>query len=250
MVKPEGSIKAGEILMVDQPYALVPAMVTDQPPFSLCSSHKCNRRISPGTSKVSCARGCLAEVVWCSDTCRSRDQDFHKLECSWLKGLSPEIRSLHGDSDFGVLWMIARILIRKRLQNDGRKMAAGSHFQRRGWDAVWNLEGTVDNFPTDKARHWRRLVDTYLTKGALEPIVYVEEAMEVLCKVETNSFGLYPGVTGEYPVVTFVSRGDYYGGGIWPTAAMFNHSCCPNVGHNTGTAVSQAARLFWAASNS
>jgi len=73
------------------------------------------------------------------------------------------------------------------------------------------------------------MTSNYICNGIL-PLKYpMDEIVNLICKIELNSFGLYPGVTGQYPVVSTEGRGDYYGGGVYPTAAMFNHSCCPNV---------------------
>ncbi|KAH8647641.1 hypothetical protein BX600DRAFT_442999 [Xylariales sp. PMI_506] len=271
-------IRDGEVLLVDAPYALVPAMAMDEPPFYLCSRHECSRRIPKSplialtvapkrTAAVMAAattaadavvwcleEGCPAEVTWCSEECRAQDHRRHQMECPWLRSCGPEIRNLHGDSDFGLLWLIARILINKYLELAWREQPISlaspgtsdtldqrsdiaplsvSHFERKGWDAVWNLDGTVATFPTELVERWRGFAERYLTPtGPLGTAGDVADSVvSLICKVETNSFGLYPGVTGEYPVVSLVSRGQYYGGGIYPTAAMFNHACCPNVTH-------------------
>ena len=247
-VTPKRSLRDGEVLLIDAPYALVPAMLTDEPPFQFCSRHDCNRRFLPGCERsVSCLRRCIAEVVWCDEECRARDEKRHAMECAWLKLLSAEIRSKLGDSDFGLLWLIARILITRRIKQQQQRSThvastepglttgqvddpSTSHFERKGWDAVWNLAGHAGAFSVEQVGRWRRFVRTYLAVGLLGlDGVDTDEVVNLICKVETNSFGLYPGVTGEYPVTSFVSRGGYYGGGIYPTAAMFNHSCCPNV---------------------
>lgn len=227
MVASTGSVKAGDVLMIDQPYALVPAMAPDQPLFAICSSHTCNRRIPSESEMVYCAHGCVEEVAWCNEECRLRDERFHAAECSWLREMAGGMRAEYDDADFGVIWLIARCLIRKQLEYDGKQVANHvSHFDRRGWNAVWNLDGPI---PSAKEKHWETIFDKYFTAMAKGLAGSVKEAMDLLWKVENNSFGLYPGTTGEYPVASFVSRGEYYGGGVWPTAAMFNHSCCPNV---------------------
>lgn len=244
-VTPTTLLKDGEVLMIDKPYALVPAMLTDQPPFQICSRHDCNRRLLPGPeNSVRCLQGCIAEAVWCDEECRAWDNKRHTIECAWLKRFADQIRQTHGDCEFGLLWMIARILIARNMEQQQHirdpstetsptltqaNNISSSHFGRRGWDAVWNLEGHIGAFSTERIYHWRQFVRNYLATDSLGLDVDTEEIVNLICKVETNSFGLYPGVTGEYPVTSFVSRGEYYGGGIYPTAAMFNHSCCPNV---------------------
>jgi hypothetical protein len=157
------------------------------------------------------------------------------------------------------MWLIIRILINRHLKNErshdmvlpqsesdpiDRRVEdvphnsnqphqpmkwLGSHFNRRGWESVWNLEGDPTFFSPEKVKHWRTMTSNYICNGIL-PLKYpMDEIVNLICKIELNSFGLYPGVTGQYPVVSTEGRGDYYGGGVYPTAAMFNHSCCPNV---------------------
>lgn len=241
------TINRGQVVLVDKPYALLPAMLADEPPFMLCSRHDCNRRIAVDARKpanqVACPNQCIAEVAWCSDKCRTRDAKRHAMECAWLKQTSAEIRRSHGDAVFGLLWLIARILIVRHCdeattQTDTQRSSdraptddevSASHFGRRGWAAVWNLEGDLDSFPLDKITRWRKMTEDYLVRDVLQYNYPADDIVKLICKVETNSFGLYPGITGQYPVTPWEGRGDYYGGGIYPTAAMFNHACCPNV---------------------
>lgn len=231
-------IREQEVVLVDTPYALVPAMEQDEPPFVPCSNSDCNRRIPRcSESRIHCEKKCTVEVSWCSSECRSWDSRRHDMECSWLKELSPQIRDAHGDSDFGLLWLITRIVISKQIAGERAKSQATNamsedHFDRKGWDAVWNLEGDSHAFPEDRIAYWTQLTETYLQSSLLEARLSADETVNLICKVELNSFGLYPGVTGEYPIESFVSRGEYYGGGVYPTAAMFNHACCPNVREN------------------
>lgn len=229
------TISEGDVMIVDTPYALVPAMERDEPPFFLCSNSDCNRRVSrTDDTRIHCPNDCTAEVSWCSQQCCSSDSKRHAMECSWLKALSVPIRTLHGDSDFGMLWLIARIIIAKYVAgenatSDSTNAMSEDHFNRNGWDAVWNLEGDVHAFPEERITYWTHLAEVYLLSSLLGARLTTAETVNLICKIELNSFGLYPGVTGEYPVESFVSRGEYYGGGIYPTAAMFNHACCPNV---------------------
>ncbi|KAH8178368.1 SET domain-containing protein [Sarocladium implicatum] len=269
LVRTTAPIKRGEPVLIDAPNALVPAMLADKPPYMLCSRHGCYRRI-PRISKSTaaetqvpillCRKKCLPEVAWCSEACMSRDASRHALECLWLKETSRQVCNSYGDGEFVLIWLMVRLLIVRYLDdghdedgsNPGQQpattsspnskhqhqhlqqqnaIAEHSHFQRRGWEAVWNLEGEPRFFSPDKVQHWRTLVDNYICNGIL-PLKYpADEVVQLICKAETNSFGLYPGVTGQYPVDANTTRGDYYGGGLWPTAAMFNHACCPNITH-------------------
>lgn len=192
---------------------------------------------------VSCPERCIEEVAWCNDRCREQDAVRHGKECRWLRETAAEIREGHGDSDFGLVWLIARILIARSVEDetphqkppettppDQDNLKVDSHFGRRGWEAVWNLEGSPDAFPSARIAHWRDLTRRFLCHGSLGVGYHEDEILSLICKVETNSFGLYPGVTGVYPPPhSHATRGEYYGAGVYPTAAMFNHACCPNV---------------------
>lgn len=253
LVSTTSPVARGDILLFDGPNALVPAMLVDDPPFLICSRHGCHQRMPNGAKRmqsppIGCMNRCLAEVVWCSTECRSLDTARHQLECFWLKKTARQICDAYGDSEFVLMWLIVRILIVRytheeqatTISNEADPVSEGepakqpskwdgSHFSWRGWDAVWNLEGDPAFFSPGKVQHWRTMTNNYIRNGIL-PLKYdADDIVKLICKVETNSFGLYPGVTGQFPVNWSVDRGDYYGGGIYPTAAMFNHSCCPNV---------------------
>lgn len=240
LVRPSVALKEGETVLIDAPYALVPGLRADGPPYVLCSRHGCQRRLPSGSGEreISCDNACMEEVMWCSEDCRALDRTRHGLECGWLRRCARTIQETHGGSDFLLVWMIARMLINREMaeklhqpvfqdQQLGQATNPQTHLERRGWDAVWNLEGTARFFANETVAHWRDLVDSYLSPAVFGLAFPAEDIVELICKVETNSFGLYPGITGRLTATT--SRGDYYGGGVWPTAAMFNHACCPNV---------------------
>ena len=272
-------ISDGEIVLVDNPYTLVPAMMADQPPYYICSRQECHRRISrregSTVEKLACLDNCLPEVTWCCKECQILDQERHRVECQWLRQFANKIRGKHGDSSFGLVWMVARILINKQIQPNNHKKQqrkrlgnnmespegspllddqdtppsstelASQHFDKKGWDSVWNLAGSVDSFNKEEVNLWEDFAEEYLAHNHLlkDPIP-PKDVVTLICKVETNSFGLYPGVTGEYPVISMISRGEYYGGGIYPTAAMFNHACCPNVSNLSAPKPSRFSIVF------
>lgn len=237
-------------LMIDLPYALVPAPLAHDPPFCLCSHDRCHRRWSASNHfTIACPQRCAPELVWCSDDCRAQDASRHEPECAWLRSGGRKARQKHGEFGFELLWLLARIFIRKHCdeawagKNPGDRVQhpdatddavdsladAASHFDRRGWDSVWHLAGSPESFPAKDVRGWRDLATNYLIDQLPGVACTVDQAVGLVCRIETNSFGLYPGVTGDFPVMNRNGRGEYYGSGLYPTAAMFNHACCPNV---------------------
>jgi SAM-dependent methyltransferase len=119
------NISAGTLLIVDKPYACVPSIDPVPGEWFHCSRDECSRRI-PRTAdavsgRVACLRHCNPEVVWCNSSCRDLDEKRHALECEWLAAYTNVIVNRHGKYDFNMLWLVARILVRRRCelqQND------------------------------------------------------------------------------------------------------------------------------------
>ena len=214
-------------------------------------THRTNQLKQP----VPCSKHCAREILWCSDNCRSKDARRHLSECAWLRTCGAQVQAEESIVEFELLWLLVKIFIRKQLdeqtsthgklqhsaeeqrkqkdavtiQSDEPPMTPQSHFEQRGWDSVWDLAGSPDGFPAEDVARWRKMADIYLVGQIPDVECTTNQAMGLICRLETNSFGLYPGVTGIYPITSREGRGDYYGSGLYPTAAMFNHACCPNV---------------------
>jgi hypothetical protein len=57
-----------------------------------------------------------------------------------------------------------------------------------------------------------------------------DRVLHLICQEEANSFGLYPRETGHFPLPNPpVDRGEQFAAAVYPTAAIANHSCLPNV---------------------
>ncbi|KXJ85326.1 hypothetical protein Micbo1qcDRAFT_237521 [Microdochium bolleyi] len=249
MVVAASAIEPRTTLMVDLPYALVPAPRAHDPPFSFCSRDRCHRRLPlPSQTAVTCPQRCAPEVVWCSQDCRAQDTARHQPECAWLRSGGCTVRQKHGEFGFELLWLLAKMFIRKHCDGSLTTTTATtttrdadadadadadttSHFNHRGWDSVWDLAGSPASFPDQDVRGWRDLARAHLVDKIPGVACTLDQAVGLVCRIETNSFGLYPGVTGEFPITQRQGRGEYYGSGLYPTAAMFNHACCPNVSH-------------------
>lgn len=216
-------ISKGSIVLVDRSYSTIPSADPSNLDALVCSNATCSRRITKTQAAVvQCANMCFEDVAWCNTVCQSADAQRHELECQWLKTHSKKLRSEEGDYEFITIWHIVRILATRHLD-----VIAG---QLEDWDAVDQCCAYLDSWPEEQVLLWKRLVAQYLSKDALDCTLASEEVLSLLVKEETNTFGLYPSMTGPLEAgENRPLRGTPYGIGIFPRAARFNHSCTPNV---------------------
>ncbi|KAJ5364031.1 uncharacterized protein N7496_009744 [Penicillium cataractarum] len=229
-------IPKGTCVLIDHPYAIIP--VVDDPATNddlICSNSACNRRSLSQSGRLSCSNSCIADVSWCSSTCRDADKARHDFECTWLKRYADPIRKKWGEYDFGMLWVIVRLLASRqtkpRPQNEN--VLPTSQPLKHGWAGIESLCGSVDTWPHEQVRSWTTLVKKYLQNGPVLPHgLSADQVLHLICQEEANSFGLYPRETGIYPPPQpLVGRGEQFAAAVYPTAAMANHSCVPNMTH-------------------
>ncbi|KAL3467679.1 hypothetical protein BJX64DRAFT_283147 [Aspergillus heterothallicus] len=274
-------IQRGEVLLLDPPYAVIPTptptapvdtdtdtdgdkvtTIPPTPPILLCSNPHCNRSL-PQTTGIPCAIRCSTDVTWCNETCLETDKPRHEFECTWLTRYSTPLRSKWGEYNFGMLWLIVRLLARRHVAetlNDKTINENHENTNRNGttttgetthpepslfsfksdWPAIESLCGTPETWSHAQTREWSVLVKKYLSKTSLPHGLSNEEVLGLICKEEANSFGLYPRETGVYsPSLTSSSeielevfgRGEQFGAAVYPRASIANHSCCPNIVH-------------------
>jgi hypothetical protein len=233
---------------VDRPYAIIP--VVDDPANNdnlICSNPACNRsapRHSTSASastrnlkRTACPNACVADATWCSEACRDADKGRHAFECTWLKRYATPIRAKWGEYDFGMLWVIVRLLAKRQSQLQHVDIGTGSsdtNPQKKwkcGWEGIDSLCGSADTWSHDKVRAWSTLVKKYLQNGPVLPHgMTSDQVLHLICQEEANSFGLYPRATGVVPLpYPPVDRGEQFAAAVYPTAAIANHSCLPNV---------------------
>jgi hypothetical protein len=227
-------IPKGTCLLVDRPYAVIP--VVDEPEINdhlICSNPACNRRAPRDKGRISCLNACIQDVIWCSSYCRDADKYRHEFECTWLKRYANSIRSKRGEYDFGMLWLIVRLLASRHVEMQENGPTISLEFQfKYGWEAIDSLCGSSRTWSHDQVKSWATLVKKFLkTSPALPHGLNPDQMLHLICQEEANSFGLYPRETGHYPPPNPpIDRGEQFAAAVYPTAAIANHSCVPNVG--------------------
>ncbi|KAL4976875.1 hypothetical protein BDW66DRAFT_166181 [Aspergillus desertorum] len=238
-------IQRGELLLIDPPYAIIPISDVDATTLcsrkTLCSNFQCNRFVlhDAGTR---CPNRCNGDVIWCNDACRETDKARHDFECTWLSKYTTSLRSKWGEYNFGMLWLIVRILSRRYTESayphithdSPQPQDSNSSLSRfkSGWPAIDALCGTPETWSHAQVREWTVLVKKYLSSSTLRHSVSNADVLALICKEEANSFGLYPRETGVFPPPEPpVSRGEQFGAAVYPRASIANHSCCPNIIH-------------------
>ncbi|KAJ5111535.1 hypothetical protein N7532_002070 [Penicillium argentinense] len=232
-------VPKGACLLVDRPYAIIP--VVDEPQSSdnlICSNPACNNRAVKHAERLSCPNVCIPDVAWCSRTCQDTDKLRHDFECSWLKRYASSIRAKRGEYDFGMLWVIVRLLATRRIEmcdSAPINSAIAPNCQQSiyGWQGIEALCGSSDTWSHDQVRSWTLLVKKYLQNGPVLPHgLPSERILHLICQEEANSFGLYPRETGfTSRPESLVDRGEQFAASVYPTAAIANHSCVPNIIH-------------------
>ncbi|KAL4797785.1 hypothetical protein BDV19DRAFT_37982 [Aspergillus venezuelensis] len=240
-------IRRGEVLLIDPPYVIIPISSAESNSL-LCSNPKCNTSV-PRPTATTCIQRCNQDVVWCTESCRSADESRHDFECTWLAKYTKPLQSKWGEYNFGMLWLIVRILSRRYIElqhgndttnsntnEDGNTLPADSALSnfKFGWPAIEALCGTTETWSHAQVREWTVLAKKYLSSSALPHKESADTVLGLICKEEANSFGLYPRETGHYPPLDPpVSRGEQFGAAVYPRASIANHSCCPNIIHKS-----------------
>ncbi|BCS28984.1 uncharacterized protein APUU_70554A [Aspergillus puulaauensis] len=240
LLRATAAIDADTVVIADAPYAIVPTVPPDSNEALICSNLLCRRRVPQDAEGVRCADNCINDVIWCNSHCRKIDQARHDFECAWLKKYGTRLRQEEGEEDFAMLWIIARMLAGRDLelrikstnpdsQQDKLDLPWSNRF-KRGWDAgIDNLLGNRERWPQERLQHWADLVERYLSDEDQPGLLSPDDVLTLICKEETNTFGLYTVNTG--PPETQKERGASYGLACYPRATICNHSCLPNLKH-------------------
>lgn len=250
-------IMEGELVLQSRPYAVIPDQDTKDRMCARCMSVQKNHDVINASIKVTPCPTCN-QIWYCCQVCREEDEPNHSQECSFLLNLfsSPAI-SQFDNYTIDYLWLLMRVLIRRRLE---RKAPSNDGLF---FDDVWRLCSNKESFsvkkqtefnsvarilldfvhslPSDdfesQPQHIKATHDTTTASTAvlstqdstLDPptsMQNIDTLVQLICKEECNSFGLYTFLTNK------VSK-QAYGLALYPLAVFFNHSCNPNTIHTT-----------------
>ncbi|KGO71537.1 hypothetical protein PITC_051780 [Penicillium italicum] len=231
-------VPAGTTVLADVPYALVPSLDPSHPDALICSNLQCRKRVTQHTESVRCQKKCIQDVLWCNNKCQTADQARHDFECAWLKNQGEKVRQNEGQDTFAMIWIVLRLLAGRHLElqtGSNPDLYSWEDRFKRGWQSIEALQGNREQWPQTKIQHWKRLVELYLADNN-QTDLNSDELVDLICKEESNSFGLYPRETGVFPIADPpLDRGVDYGLAIYPRATICNHSCNPNVSYPLGT---------------
>ncbi|CBF87094.1 hypothetical protein AN2557.2 [Aspergillus nidulans FGSC A4] len=240
LVRVTAPVPAGTVIMADAPYALVPAVPPASNDALICSNLRCRWRIPRDSSTcIRCPNNCFQDVIWCDDHCKATGQAHHDFECAWLKEHGNQIRQEEGEDELAMLWVIMRMLAGRRIESDLiRRSTIGEDSSpylwsdrfKRGFQAMKDMRGNQEAWPDERIARWKDLIQIYL-HDRLSGVANDEELLSLICKEESNSFGLYHGATGPPDSLQGQQRGPQYGLACYPRATLCNHSCVPNLKH-------------------
>ncbi|OJJ33499.1 hypothetical protein ASPWEDRAFT_160312 [Aspergillus wentii DTO 134E9] len=228
-------IKAGELLMVDVPYTVVP--VVDDPQCSnelVCSNPHCRRKVPRhAPARVGCPNSCLPEVVWCNrDSCYRAGKTLHDFECEWLRKYTHVLRTQEGEYFFSVLWMIVRVIAARYIEEQSKHSVILNQRFSTGYKAMQELCDNRGLWPAQDTLDWKDLAERFICndESPLPDKLPVEEVLNLFCQQESNSFGLYPRETGRMPQPgELFHEVEQYAAAVYPSASLANHSCFPNI---------------------
>ncbi|KAL4733925.1 S-adenosyl-L-methionine-dependent methyltransferase [Aspergillus similis] len=225
LVRVAAPVPAGTVIMADAPYALVPAVppgATMRLSAAICSVVGGYRATRP---HVSVAAG----------------QALHDFECAWLKKHGNQIRQEESEDELAMLWVIMRMLAGRLIESDlRRRLTTGEEDAspylwsgrfKRGFQVMEAMRGNQEAWPDEKIARWRDLIQKYLHDQRSD-LADDEELLSLICKEESNSFGLYRGATGLPDSLQAQQRGAQYGLACYPRETLCNHSCVPNLKHD------------------
>lgn len=236
-------IKKGTVILMDNPYSLVPKTSPIGEIQLLCSRLRCSRKVVVNETTSSCPNNCSKEVVWCDSNCQQLGKQEHDYECAWLKIHGKSIREKYGLEfedleEFYRVWLVVRTLAQHHLEapslttSMNASTTTGETFSS-DWNAVSKLCSNEDILQPQKLTLWRTLVDKYLVgkHALLLHTLDADQMLALMCQIETNNFDLLPHPLGAWPPTSpsIDRKGGLYAYAMYLRTPFLNHSCIPNV---------------------
>ncbi|KAI9327107.1 hypothetical protein BDR26DRAFT_876091 [Obelidium mucronatum] len=160
-VTAEKDIKAGDIVHVSRPYAIVP----DCDQYKTTCAHCVSAPKSSAPLPVQCLGGC-ERTFYCDENCRKKDWRLHRLQCASIR----DFLSMGGRTMLGLTEEYARLLIRvlatrfdeiehenehladhekAEYVEDGTPIPLVSSIDQR-FDTMWKLVSNAENYSSDR----------------------------------------------------------------------------------------------------
>ncbi|KAI3654820.1 hypothetical protein MP228_000200 [Amoeboaphelidium protococcarum] len=237
------TIECGQMVLSAKPYALI---VDNNNRMKVCGYCFNIDHVAASDFKLpySTDDG-LQMVFYCSEQCKLAHSKVYKLESEFLQRLQnnavyQELSSYCQE----YLWLLARCLINRDLELQGDQCHTKQFKNDVTFQDVESLVSNMETFTQDRVEgEFMVIADLLqdLQRDLQSPPLDKSELLQLICKEECNSFGLY----------TFTETGkpkQCYGLALYPLAVFFNHSCDPNVSHTTqgSCQVFYANRRIWA----
>ncbi|XP_065351447.1 SET and MYND domain-containing protein 4 isoform X2 [Cloeon dipterum] len=218
------NIQPGEVLICEEPFAAVLAPECRQTHCSFCMKRP--------ASLIPCNYCCLA--YFCNESCRSAAwKKFHEIECSVAaKFLSVASNEDNGEEILLVIRLISTVgldQIKKFLhapplldQNGIAGFSSGKYFP--DFNAIFNLVTNIEHVPQDYLNTGCR-ISLLLARCFNVDESYAAIFLRIILGLDSNTHSMREMIRSEQQVLKF----NVFGCAIYPSAALCNHSCDPNL---------------------
>ncbi|KAF0690412.1 Aste57867_18144 [Aphanomyces stellatus] len=205
VVAPDG-LRAGTVLFQEQAFASV---VLSAFKGAVCAV--CLKDADPDI----CCDDC-SQVTFCSDVCQAALDDVHQLECATLEDIDLFAKKSSADKD--LLRLLARTLCRRVSPSSSSSSPPSTTVVPTfaQVDAMVHAASQLAPEWLACVRHGATLLLASLPSACR---VSVDDVVELAARINENSYSLDAWTSVPHPAVCV---------GLFPLAALLNHSCAPN----------------------